>query len=128
MEIFNQLSYALKNGEFEVYLQPKINFETIKIEGFEALSRWNSHKLGNISPIKYIPIAEQSGKVKEIDLLNFKIILNWLQNRLIDGKKVLPISINISPDHFYDPYFLDNILATFHQFQVPAQLTFFGFL
>ncbi|MGN7476675.1 EAL domain-containing protein [Solibacillus silvestris] len=121
MEIFNQLAYALHHEEFEVYLQPKINFTTIEVEGFEALSRWNSSKLGFISPVKYIPIAEQSGKIKDIDLLNFKKVLVWLQNRIDEGKKILPVALNISPDHFYDPNFLKNILDTFNKFNVPAK-------
>ncbi|MEK4130566.1 EAL domain-containing protein [Solibacillus sp. FSL W8-0474] len=121
MEIINQLAYALHHEEFVVYLQPKINFTTIEVEGFEALSRWNSSRLGFISPNKYIPIAEQTGKIKEIDLLNFKNILIWLQSRLNNGKRILPVSLNISPDHFYDPQFLENIQNTFNQFHVPPQ-------
>ena len=121
MEIFNQLAYGIHHEEFVVYLQPKINFTTIEVEGFEALSRWNSSRLGFISPNKYIPIAEQTGKIKEIDLLNFKNILIWLQDRLNKGKKILPVSLNISPDHFYDPLFLENIQNTFNQFNVPPQ-------
>lgn len=121
MNIFNQLTFGINNKEFEVYLQPKINFETIEVEGFEALSRWNSSKLGFISPIKYIPIAEESGKIKEIDLLNLTTILHWLQQRIDAGKKIVPISLNISPDHFYEPYFLDNIIEIFNQFRVPAK-------
>lgn len=39
MDILNQLAYGLQHEEFEVYLQPKINFQTIEVEGFEALSR-----------------------------------------------------------------------------------------
>ncbi len=119
MEIFNQLAYALQHEEFEVYLQPKINFKTIEIEGFEALSRWNSSKLGFISPEKYISIAEQSGKIKDIDLLNFKKVLRWLQNRINEGKKILPVALNISPNHFYDPHFITNITNIFTQFNVP---------
>ncbi|HEY4622330.1 MAG TPA: EAL domain-containing protein, partial [Solibacillus sp.] len=84
-------------------------------------SRWNSSKLGFISPIKYIPIAEESGKIKEIDLLNLTTILHWLQQRIDAGKKIVPISLNISPDHFYEPYFLDNIIEIFNQFRVPAK-------
>lgn len=101
------------------FLQPKINFQTIEVEGFEALSRWNSSKLGFISPVKYIPIAEQTGKIKAIDLLNFKQILVWLQNRINENKKILPIALNISPDHFYDPDFLQNIRDIFYQYNVP---------
>lgn len=121
MDIFNQLTFGIQNQEFEVYLQPKINFETIQVEGFEGLSRWNSSKLGFVSPINYIPIAEQSGRIKDIDLLNLTTILQWLQDRLDAGKKIVPVSLNISPDHFYEPQFLDTIIHIFNQFHVPTK-------
>lgn len=121
MDIFNQLTFGIQNQEFEVYLQPKINFETIQVEGFEGLSRWNSSKLGFVSPINYIPIAEQSGRIKDIDLLNLTTILQWLQDRLDAGKKIVPVSLNISPDHFYEPQFLDTIIRIFNQFHVPTK-------
>jgi PAS domain S-box-containing protein len=120
MEIFNQLSYGIENGEFQVHLQPKINFQTLEVEGFEGLSRWQSHTLGNVPPTKFIPIAEQCGKIKEIDLLNFKTVLTWLQKRIDENKTVLPVALNVSPDHFYDPHFLKNTKAIFEQFSVPA--------
>lgn len=121
MKIFNHLSCGILNEEFQVHLQPKVNIETLEIEGFEGLSRWNSKVIGNVSPAKFIPIAEQSGKIKEIDLLNFKFVLTWLQNRINDNKKVLPIALNVSPDHFYDPKFIENIVKVFSQFEVPAK-------
>ncbi|ATP41159.1 histidine kinase [Solibacillus sp. R5-41] len=120
METFNQLVYGIQNGEFTVHLQPKINITTLEIEGFEALSRWNSHVLGNVSPAIFIPIAEKTGKIKDIDSLNFKTVLSWLQKRVIEGKKVYPIAINISPDYFYDVDFLKDIARIFEQFNVPA--------
>lgn len=120
MEIFNQLIYGISNEEFKVHLQPKINMGTLEIEGFEALSRWHSHTLGHVSPAQFIPVAEQSGKIKHIDLQNFKTILSWLQNRIHLGKPILPIALNISPDHFYDPKFLKNVELIFKQYDVPA--------
>ncbi|MEK4426284.1 bifunctional diguanylate cyclase/phosphodiesterase [Solibacillus sp. FSL K6-1523] len=121
METFNQLVYGIQNDEFTVHLQPKINIDTLEIEGFEALSRWTSHVLGEVSPAIFIPIAEKSGKIREIDCLNFKTILSWLQKRIDEGKKIYPIAINISPDYFYGVDFLSEIESTFQQFDVPAK-------
>lgn len=120
METFNQLIYGIQNGEFTVHLQPKINMTTLEIEGFEALSRWDSSVLGSVSPATFIPIAEKCGKIKEIDSLNFKTILSWLQQRLAQGKKIYPIAINISPDYFYHANFLPDVEHIFNQFDVPA--------
>lgn len=121
MDILNQLSYGLQHNEFTIYLQPKINFETSEIEGFEALSRWNSHVLGAVSPAIFISAAEQSGKIREIDTLVIKKVLSWQQQRLIKGLKIVPIAVNISPDHFYYESFINDFLALLSKYNVPTQ-------
>lgn len=121
MDILNQLAYGLRHEEFTVHLQPKINFETLDIEGFEALSRWHSHILGHISPAIFIPIAEQVGKIKEVDTLVLRQVLKWQQQRLLNNLKTVPIAVNISPDHFYADSFTTNFLALLHAYEVPAQ-------
>ncbi|MER1986153.1 MAG: EAL domain-containing protein [Solibacillus sp.] len=120
MDVLNQLAYGLEHKEFTVHLQPKINFETLAIEGFEALSRWQSHRLGNVSPAVFIPIAEQAGKINEIDTLVLREVLKWQQNRLANNLKTVPIAVNISPDHFYGQAFTENFLTLLEAYQVPA--------
>lgn len=120
MDILNQLSYGLEQQEFTVHLQPKINFATLEIEGFEALSRWHSHRLGFVSPAVFIPIAEQAGKIKDIDTVVLRQVLQWQQHRLTNGLKTVPIAVNISPDHFYDPAFTTDFLALLQTYDVPA--------
>lgn len=117
MNTLNQLSYGIQHDEFTIHLQPKINFKTLAIEGFEALSRWHSHILGVVSI--FIPIAEQAGKIKEIDTLVLRKVLQWLQQQLQNDLQIVPIAINISPDHFYDQTFLEDLLTLIQLYQVP---------
>lgn len=121
MDILNQLSYGLTHEEFSVVLQPKINFDSAKIDGFEALARWQSHTLDHVSPAVFIPLAEQSGKIKEIDTIVIKTVLQFQLHRLKNNLKIVPIAVNISPDHFYHETFINDFLTLLNDYNVPAK-------
>lgn len=110
VEILNHLMEALKTKSFEVYFQPKIELHRGRIASMEALSRWHSPVLGNISPMEFIPIAERAGIVHEIDLQIIEQVLQWQQRRQYEGKRIVPIAVNISPEHFYHPNFVKNLV------------------
>ena len=57
------LRQALSNGEFELHYQPQVNAQTDEITGCEALLRWKSASRGNVPPIDFIPIAEETGLI-----------------------------------------------------------------
>jgi diguanylate cyclase (GGDEF)-like protein len=97
------LRQAIKNDEFELYLQPIIDIKTNCINKAEALIRWNHPKNGLISPDQFIPIAEKSGLIiaigewvisrtcqmaKELGLLGFdiKISMNLSPSQVTDSK------------------------------------------
>ena len=122
MDVLNQLTYGLQHKEFFVVLQPKININTLEIEGFEALCRWNSHILGSVSPATFIPLAEQTGKIKQIDVLVMKQVLRWQRGRLDSNEKTVPIAINISPIHFYDEHFVRQVVSLIRRYKVPTHL------
>lgn len=66
LNIANALHYALKLEEFQVNYQPQINLLTDEVVGVEALLRWNNAQLGQVSPAKFIPIAEEIGIIDEL--------------------------------------------------------------
>ena len=119
MDTLNQLTYGLKNNEFTIHLQPKMNIKTGRIDSFEALSRWHSKVLGTVPPGVFIPLAEQAGHIKEIDTVVLEKVLNWIKNRLEIGKKVVPVAVNISPDHFYDEQFIPNLKSILANYNIP---------
>jgi diguanylate cyclase (GGDEF)-like protein len=57
------LRKAIANGEFEVYYQPILYLQTGKVSGFEALVRWNHPERGMVSPMDFIPLAEETGLI-----------------------------------------------------------------
>ena len=93
----NSLRHALENGELYLHYQPQIALTGRKVAGFEALLRWNSREHGQISPVRFIPLAEQSGLILPIgewvvgDACRFA-------RRLADmGRRNVHVAVNVSP-------------------------------
>ena len=63
LEIEMDLRNALKNKEFQVHYQPRVNVQQRKIVGFEALLRWNHPQRGSIEPSQFIPLLEETGLI-----------------------------------------------------------------
>jgi diguanylate cyclase (GGDEF)-like protein/PAS domain S-box-containing protein len=66
MEMERGLRLALDNNEFHLLYQPKVDLGSRKIYGAEALLRWESPDLGSVSPVEFIPVAEECGLISEI--------------------------------------------------------------
>ena len=64
--LFNDLRSALDKGEFELYFQPKVEADSLQVTGAEALLRWHHPQRGLISPVVFIPLAEQYGLIGAI--------------------------------------------------------------
>ncbi|WP_055070170.1 putative bifunctional diguanylate cyclase/phosphodiesterase [Clostridium massiliamazoniense] len=102
------INSALEKEEFILYYQPKFNKDR-DIISLEALIRWQCENQIIISPDKFIPIAEESDLIFEIDkwvILNVCIENKRLQN---EGYKKIPISVNISGRHFEHIEFLNVV-------------------
>lgn len=65
-QLANDLKTATVNGELLLHYQPQINFRSGEIIGYEALLRWNHPRIGVISPLKFISIAEETGQICNI--------------------------------------------------------------
>lgn len=92
----SELRKAIQREEFILHYQPRINTVTGDIVGAEALIRWNHPHRGLVSPIEFIPIAEETGLINEISEWVFgqvcKQIKEWEQN----GYPIVPVSVNLS--------------------------------
>lgn len=119
---------SLENGEFKVYLQPKINLDDNTCKGAEALVRWVSPTEGFIYPGEFIDLFESNDKIIELDLYVFeevcKIIRDWL-NR---GEKVIPISVNLSRKHIKNLDFLHDFISIKNKYNLPDHLIEFEIL
>lgn len=91
---------AVQNGEFLIYYQPKYNPRTNELRGTEALIRWNAPDLGLVSPSKFIPIFEDNGFITVIDDYMLTHVARDQRKWLNEGRKCVPISVNVSRAHF----------------------------
>lgn len=118
----NSMEQALENGEFIVYLQPKINLEKSEIVGAEALVRWKTKQDGLISPGEFIPFFEKNGFIVKLDLYVFNCVCCLLQNWENRGIKPIPISVNLSRNHLFDPQFLEKYEAIQKAYGIDSSL------
>lgn len=107
-KIENRINYAVKNDEFNVYLQPKINMKTRKIYGAEALVRWNTD--GTVlTPDYFIPTFEKNGFIINLDEIVWRKVFLLLKKWKDLGYELIPISINVSRLHAVDIDFINKI-------------------
>lgn len=104
-----QMHGALGRREFEVHYQPKIEIGSGRIIGTEALLRWNNPALGNVSPVEFIPIAEQTGLIVPIGrfVLAEAIANTALLQQNYDAD--FGIAVNLSPRQFRDAQMASHI-------------------
>lgn len=112
-QIRHNIGQALENDELQVYYQPIFSAATDKIVGAEALIRWIHPEKGMISPDVFIPTLEKNGHISVLDKFVSDIISLFLHRRHDAGKKVVPISMNISRMDFYDPDMLNALVDEF---------------
>jgi len=91
------LRSALKNEEFVVYFQPQVNAATNKIIGMEALVRWQHPTMGIVSPDKFIPLAESTGLIIELDRYVMRTamtqIVQWHKEGLTPGILAMNLAV-----------------------------------
>ncbi len=96
LEMETNLRNALKNGEFLLHYQPKIDLTTTKIIGVEVLIRWKHPELGFISPARFIPHAEKTDLIIAVgDWVLYTACKQSMQWQ-IDGIPPIRISVNLS--------------------------------
>ena len=100
---------ALDNEEFAVYYQPKYDPRTNELRGAEALIRWISPEYGFVSPGRFIPIFEKNGFITEIDHYMITHVARDQKEWLDQGKKCVPVSVNVSRAHFIESDLAEQI-------------------
>ncbi|MEG0355763.1 MAG: EAL domain-containing protein, partial [Lachnospiraceae bacterium] len=122
-EMINEMNFALENGQFVVYLQPKYDLRTNAPYGAEALVRWAHPQKGMLSPGEFIPIFERNGFIRKLDYYVWEQACQLLHKWMLNGDKLYPISVNVSRVNVYDPQLAETLLELVNRYEInPAFL------
>lgn len=117
-EIMDQMEDALENHEFEMYLQPKYNLHRNAYCGCEALVRWRHPQKGLISPGEFIPIFEQTGFIRKLDMFMLEAVCQTLKRWEAEKYPEIAISVNISRKNLKQTDFIESVLSITNQYRI----------
>lgn len=103
------LRYALERNELLLHYQPKVNGKTGKLVGIEALVRWQHPERGLIYPAEFIPLAEETGFIKQIDEWVLKTACMQLKKWAAKGHSSLRLAVNLSAWQFKEQHLADIV-------------------
>jgi len=108
----NALRMAIEEEHFVVFYQPQINASEGSVVGIEALVRWQDPKFGLISPAKFLPVAEESGLMVQIDRIVMKKAIaefvRWKREGIVQGR----LSLNLAMKQLLQEDFLSFLEKT----------------
>lgn len=111
MELDTDLRKAIERKELAVHYQPVISLQNGNIAGFEALVRWHHPDKGFVSPVEFIPVAEENGLIVPIDLFVLREACNqaarWQER--FPREHPLTVSVNLSGKHFNQPDLIEQV-------------------
>jgi len=109
LKLDDDLKKAIQNNEFEPYFQAQIDTQTNSVVGMEGLIRWIHPKLGIIYPDRFIPYAEESGLIVQIDRImmrnSMEIIMSWEE----EYSSRLKLSLNLSAINLESENFIEDL-------------------
>ena len=118
--IQQQFPEALKNREFKVFYQPKVNTVTGEICGGEALCRWfRNGKI--VPPMDFIPILEETSDICKLDFYVLETVCSDIRRRLDEGKNMVRISVNLSRRHMVNEHLLETIIEIVDRHGIPHE-------
>ena len=119
----NELFEAVKHNHFKLFYQIQVNHLQQPI-GAEALIRWLHPQKGIITPVEFIPYAEESGLILAIGSWVIETACQQLKQwQTQPATKALTISINVSSKQFRQPEFVDQVIDTINKYDInPSRL------
>lgn len=109
LSLESQLRAGLLNAELVPYFQPQIDAASGRLIGFEALARWLHPEQGMISPARFIPLAESTGLIHQLDLVIIRQAMKQFAGWYSQGLNPGVLSVNMTVRHFQHQEFLDTL-------------------
>jgi EAL domain-containing protein (putative c-di-GMP-specific phosphodiesterase class I) len=109
LNLEHELRLALERGGITVHYQPEFDLGTFNVVRFEALARWNHPTLGQISPAKFIPIAEEAGLIVELGAYILELACREAVRWQHAASHPIQIAVNVSSIQFARDTFVDEV-------------------
>jgi diguanylate cyclase (GGDEF)-like protein/PAS domain S-box-containing protein len=123
LDIELALRRAIDENQFYLVYQPQLNLQTGAIEGFEALMRWQHPMRGELSPLEFIPIAEESGHIASLGEWVLRTVLADIPRFDTAGHNRLRIAVNVSAVELRQANFAERVQRLLEESRVsPARL------
>ncbi len=123
LQLETDLHRALERGELRNFYQPIVALATGEIAGFEALLRWQHPTRGLLGPNEFIPVAEETGLIRELGWWNLRKacqqISEWRAGSI--AHRHLSISVNLSAKQFLQPKLVEDIKNLLHELALPPE-------
>jgi diguanylate cyclase (GGDEF)-like protein len=118
------LRHALERDQLIAYYQPKINLADKSVAGFEALLRWRHPERGFISPVEFIPLAEETGLIIPIGRWILREACRQLKiwNDKFQNKPPLSMNVNLSVKQLADPNLVDEVKKVLEETSIEPEL------
>lgn len=121
LRLIGDLHRAVRQHELQLFCQPKVDIASGALCGVEALVRWQHPVHGMISPVDFIPLAEQAGTITPVT--------TWIMDAAFHQSYIwhqagmhLPMAINLSAQDLYNPHLLDRVQGLFSTWGLPPEL------
>lgn len=115
----NDLRHALENGELELFYQPQVDAQTRNIIAAEALVRWRHKTHGLVPPIRFIPLAEETGLIQPLGEYVMRHAMAQLKQWQQMGQP-LKLGINLSARQFMQADLVDQVRQLIADYQLEA--------
>lgn len=120
LSLETSLRKALDRGELQLYYQPQVRMSDGSVAGLEALLRWNHPELGLVSPLDFIPIAEDSGLIVPIGRWVLRTACQQIAAWRDAGLGMMHVSVNLSARQTRDSHLVHDIIGALRDTNVPA--------
>ncbi|HJQ44870.1 MAG TPA: EAL domain-containing protein [Amycolatopsis sp.] len=121
LRLEQDLRRAVLNEELWVAYQPVVDLGTASTVGMEALLRWNQPVLGVISPVEFIPLAEESDLINKIGIQTLRTTTRDMARRRQEQGDDLHVAVNLSARQLDDPDLLVTVEHALHSADLPAE-------
>jgi EAL domain-containing protein (putative c-di-GMP-specific phosphodiesterase class I)/GGDEF domain-containing protein len=119
-DMLAELRYALERKELFLVFQPQLDLLEQRVSGIETLVRWQ-HQDEIVSPVDFIPLAEQSGLIVPIGQWILVQACIFAKSLIVQGYQNIIIAVNVSPRQFSHPDFVQSVIDALKSTQLPAK-------